>query len=90
MGKVVLSGYVIAPKNDLVAIIAALPEHIRLTRDEPGCIIFRVEQNAANPLRFNVYEEFIDRAAFDTHQKRIVGTSWAKASMNLSKYYDIS
>jgi len=90
MSKVILSGHVIAPESDLAAIKAALPEHIRLTRGEPGCIVFRVEQDAENPLRFDVYEEFVDKAAFKAHQARIIGTDWAQASSGLTKFYEIT
>ena len=88
--KVTLQGYVIAPKSDLSGVLQALPEHIRLTRAEPGCIVFRVEQDTTNPLRFSVYEEFESRAAFEAHQARIVGTNWEKASKNLTKFYELS
>ncbi|WP_404819203.1 putative quinol monooxygenase, partial [Vibrio tritonius] len=36
--------------------------HKALTRAEAGCLVFEVTQNPDNPLRFDVYEEFIDAA----------------------------
>ena len=89
MGKVILSGYVVATKEDLPAIVAALPEHIRLTRAESGCIVFNVKQDSENLCRFNVYEEFIDQISFDKHQARIKNTKWSHATKNLLRHYKI-
>jgi len=90
MGAVILSGYVLTTKPDLPKILAALPEHIRLTRAEPGCIVFSVTQDDDNPLRFDVYEEFESKEDFAKHQARIVGTNWSEASKSLEKFYEIS
>lgn len=86
---VTLSGYVLAAPEDLHAVLKALPEHVRLTRAETGCLVFNVTQDSTNPLRFTVYEEFTDQAAFKAHQERIKGTAWRAASQNMSRHYDI-
>lgn len=43
-----------------------------LTQAEPGCISFVVEQDANNPHRYNVAEEFVDAVAFKNHQTRVL------------------
>jgi quinol monooxygenase YgiN len=50
-------------------------ECIRLLRDlaaetikEPGCIQYLVHQSTTNPLKFALYESYIDQAALDAHR----------------------
>ncbi len=69
-------------KNELV-------NHKRLTLEEIGCITFSVTENSENPLRFDVYEEFTDKAAFEHHQKRVKASNWGKVTVNVERYYEI-
>jgi len=80
-----LSGTIAVPTNDLERVRAALPDHILLTRAEPGCRSFLVEEQAEGV--FLVSEEFTDRAAFEAHQKRLRGTPWAAVSANAIRSY---
>ena len=54
-----------------------LGELATATRAEPGCILYEVGRNEADPDRFVIVERFVSHAAFETHQatdhyKRIV------------------
>lgn len=89
MAKVVLSGFIIVADEDLAAVEGALQEHIRLTRGEAGCLAFKVEQHTNNPNRFNVYEEFSDRASFDHHQVRTKTSAWAIVAKDAARHYQI-
>ena len=89
MSKVILKGYVLAPDEDLSEIGAELPKHIKLTLQESGCLAFEVLQDPNNKNRFNVYEEFIDKGAFETHQARVKVSKWGLVSANLEKHYHI-
>lgn len=86
---VTLTGYIDVPPADLPAVKAALPQHIRATQDEPGCITFRVTQDAEIETRFHVYERFESAAAFKAHQARAKGTAWAKAAESAVRVYDV-
>lgn len=90
MSKVILQGYILVPDNDLDGVEAALPEHIQLTQQEAGCLVFEVTTDKANPNRFNVYEEFVDRDAFKRHQQRVSDSPWGKVTVNVSRHYEIS
>ncbi|EGR1091209.1 antibiotic biosynthesis monooxygenase, partial [Vibrio cholerae] len=59
MSKVILKGFILVPEPDLELVKNELVNHKRLTLDEPGCITFSVIENPENPLRFDVYEEFV-------------------------------
>ena len=78
------------PEADLEAVHAELPTHIRATREEPGCIAFDVAPSAADPCRFDVSEVFLDRAAFDEHQRRAGATRWAEVSARAQRHYEIT
>ncbi len=90
MSKVILQGYIIVADNDLEAVVAALDEHSRLTKQEPGCLTFQLSQNAKNINRFDVYEEFVDQAAFQHHQNRIKDSKWAQITSRVERYYQIT
>jgi quinol monooxygenase YgiN len=87
LSKVILEGYVLVPDSDLSAVMRELPNHIQLTRQEEGCLVFKVFQDIENKNRFNVYEEFISQDAFEFHQQRTSGTEWGKVSARLEKHY---
>jgi len=90
MSKVILKGYVLASDDDLPGIEAELPGHLALTRQEVGCLVFDVQQDTNDRNRFNVYEEFIDREAFDAHQTRAKSSRWGAVSARLEKHYHIT
>jgi quinol monooxygenase YgiN len=64
-----------------------LPDHIRLTRDEPGCEMFEVRP--ASPLVWDVAERFTDRAAFDAHQARTRASVWGRATTGIHRDFTI-
>ncbi|WPC75397.1 putative quinol monooxygenase [Vibrio porteresiae] len=89
MDKVVLSGYIIVPADDLAVVQQELLVHKALTRAEAGCLVFEVTQNADNPLRFDVYEEFIDAAAFNSHQQRVKASQWGAVTQAVERHYQV-
>ena len=90
MKKIILQGYISVPPESLQAIKAELPKHIALTRSEPGCIYFSVEQDQNNPNNFTVYEEFSSQAAFDHHQMRVLHSDWGRLTAGIERHYTIS
>ena len=90
MPKVVVRGTLTVPSNDLEAVLKVLPEHIRATQAEPGCIEFRVSQREDNARVFEVYEEFTDSKAFEAHQTRIRTSNWAGVSAHAIRDYQVS
>lgn len=70
------------------AVRAALPEHIRLTRAEPGCIAFDVTATR-DPLVWRVEERFTDRTAFEAHQVRTRASAWYLATAGIPRDYTI-
>lgn len=89
MAKVVLKGYILVTEFDLELVKSELKYHQRLTLEEPGCIVFSVTENLENPLRFDVYEEFVDKASFENHQKRVKTSHWGKVTVNVERHYQV-
>lgn len=85
-----LSGFLVCRSLEEADRVAALlPEHVRLTRAEPGCLRFEVWRSHADPCRFAVTERFRDRAAFEAHQARTAATIWARATRGIPRDYVI-
>lgn len=87
---VTLSGYIDVPEERLEAVRAALPEHVLLTRAEPGCLRFEVIESSSTPGRFAVSEEFDSPEAFRAHQLRASQSDWGRISEGLPRNYKIT
>ena len=65
-----------------------LPEHIRLSRAEPGCVSFNVEATE-NPLVWRLDESFVDHDAFKAHQDRTRASDWFAATAALARDFAV-
>ncbi|MGV8853314.1 MAG: antibiotic biosynthesis monooxygenase [Devosia sp.] len=90
MSKVRLAGYLEVPPDRFDQVAAALPDHIALTRAEPGCIGFEVSHDPVAPDRFVVAEIFADQAAFEQHQGRVKASVWGRVTAGLNRRYTIT
>lgn len=84
-----LNGYVDVPEDRVQDVRDALPIHVALTRAEPGCLSFVVEEDQNCPGRFLVSEVFVDRAAFEAHQTRTRASDWFQITQGLARHYVI-
>lgn len=89
MAKVILKGHIMVCDAEMTLIEAALPIHIELTQAEAGCLVFSVTKSDIKG-RFDVYEEFIDEAAFELHQARVKNSNWGLISQNVERHYEIA
>ena len=87
IGKVIVKGFIEVPSEDMDTVLSELPCHIALTREEEGCLIFEVNPDLTDKNRFNVYEEFRDKAAFEIHQERVKNSRWGEVSKNVLRHY---
>lgn len=89
-GAVELTGRLIcADPDEAAAVRRHLPEHVALTRAEPGCLRFAVEPTE-DPLVWSVAERFVDRAAFDAHQARVRSSPWFEATSGITRDYVVT
>jgi len=84
-----LSGYIDIPADRYADVAAALPDHIALTRAEPGNLTFHVTAHPTIPHRFDVSETFKDQAAFDFHQIRAGASPWAEITKGIPRHFKI-
>lgn len=68
--------------EDRSAVLAHLPDHIALTRAEPGCLSFEITETD-DPFTFEVMEAFRNRASFDAHQARTRDSAWFAATRHI-------
>lgn len=88
-GKITLQGHLLVPADQVGAVSEALVTHKELTLQEPGCIVFKVEQRADNLQIFDVYEEYADQASFDAHKARIASSDWGKVTKDVKRHYEV-
>ncbi len=82
---ITLTGHLICADGTEARIVREhLPEHIRLTRAEPGCLSFNVLPTA-DPLVWQVDESFTGRTAFEAHQARTRASAWYKATAHVRR-----
>ncbi|MFD1159022.1 putative quinol monooxygenase [Roseovarius aestuarii] len=90
VGEVRLSGRLIcASEKDAKIVRDYLPEHVRLTRKEPGCISFEVSKTD-DPMIWRVEECFRDRKAFELHQQRTRYSAWWFATASIPREYKVT
>lgn len=89
MSKVVLKGFILVPTYELTVVKHALERHTKLTREEPGCIQFDVTQSQENPCRFEVFEVFKNKEAFEHHQARVQASDWVRLTVNVERHYEV-
>ena len=77
-----------AAQDDLKIIETYLPDHIRLSRAEPGCISFNVTQTP-DPLVWLLDETYADHAAYNMHQARNRASVWWAKSQGLIRDFKL-
>lgn len=73
---------------DLIARL--MRDHERLSRAEPGCLVFEIYRSMSDPMRFAVREIFADRAAFAAHQARTRASDWWRQTAHIERDYRVS
>lgn len=76
-------------EQEAACLRAHLPDHIRLSRAEIGCLRFDVTPSE-NPLVWSVEESFTDQEAFDAHQARTRASQWFAATAHIRRDYTIT
>lgn len=83
--NIVIRGTITCTPEDLDMVLREVAHHIALTRAEPGCMHFSIEQSEANPCVFDVQERFVDQAAFDAHTRRTRASDWWEKSKHIPR-----
>ena len=90
VGKILLTGTMICAPHEVEHVLALLPEHIRLSRAEPGCLHFDLWQDEVRPTEFHVSEVFRSEAAFEAHQDRSRRSDWFRVTGHMARDFQKS
>jgi quinol monooxygenase YgiN len=85
-----VTGHILCPADDLELFRAALVDHVRLSRDEPGCLTFEITQDPADPCRWILDETFRDMAAFEAHRARARDSDWHRLTGHMDRDIRVS
>ena len=86
---IIVAGTLTCSSPEEAAIVRTyLPEHIRLSRAEPGCLKFNVVPTD-DPLVWRLDEAFVDRQAFEAHQARTRSSIWFQVSSDLGRDFRV-
>ena len=64
---ILVTGSVTARQDSIDEVRRLSLEHVRRSRQEPGCIAHAVHVDCENPLRLVFFEQWADRAALSAH-----------------------
>jgi len=70
-------------------VVELLPEHIEITRTEPGCLSFEVAPTD-DPLVWQVDELFASESAFAAHQARVAASTWGRETADIERRYSVT
>lgn len=87
MAKILLTGTMTCAPDEVDHVLALLPEHIRLSRAEPGCLQFDLWQDEVRPTEFHVTEVFRDARAFEAHQDRTQSSDWWRVTHHMARNF---
>jgi quinol monooxygenase YgiN len=65
-----------------------LPDHIALSRAEPGCLTFNVAPTD-DPLVWRLDESFADKDALKAHGDRTKSSAWFAATAGLVRNFEV-
>lgn len=82
---VALTGRLVcADAGQMMTALSLLPDHIALSRAEPGCLRFDLWQDE-DPLVWHLSELFIDADAFAAHGARTADSEWGRESAAIGR-----
>ena len=76
---ILVTGSILANADNLEEILTLSLEHVKRSRNEPGCLAHAVHQDAENPLRLVFVEQWADRSALAAHFAVPESRTFAKA-----------
>lgn len=90
MSEVTLTGELVcASSSDAEVVERMLPQHVLLTRAEPGCLHFEVTRRGSS-LVWDVTERFDNEDAFRAHQERVAESAWGVETALIRRDYTVT
>lgn len=90
MTEVTLTGELVcASPSEAEVVEDLLPQHVLLTRTEPGCLHFEVTRRGSS-LVWDVAERFDNEVAFRAHQERVAASAWGAETASIRRDYTVT
>jgi quinol monooxygenase YgiN len=64
---IIITGSITASEDTIEELLRLSLEHVRRSREEPGCLSHGVSRDVENPLRLLFFEQWADMAAVTAH-----------------------
>jgi quinol monooxygenase YgiN len=81
---IIVTGSIVARPESIEPLLALSLDHVRRSRDEPGCELHAVHRDAENPLRLVFVEHWRDEAALRAHFAVPASRAFVKAAAKLA------
>jgi quinol monooxygenase YgiN len=82
---IIVNGSITGTEATIDELLARSLEHVRRSREEPGCISHAVALDAENPLRLVFFEQWEDIAALKTHFGVPAAIEFARLAVDLGE-----
>jgi quinol monooxygenase YgiN len=79
-------------ENDVLAILKKM---ITLSRAEPGCRLYMVNQSPENPRKLLLYEQYVDKGGYEAHmataafKENILGKVVPMLESRVREFYEV-
>jgi quinol monooxygenase YgiN len=80
---IIITGTLTASEATIDELLKLSLEHVRRSREEPGCLSHRVSRDVENPLRLVFFEQWEDMAAVKVHFVVPASAEFGKAAVAL-------
>lgn len=84
-----ITGTLTASGEDIERARRLIPEHIALSRAEPGCLKFELTEDANQPGLWRLDELYRDENAFAHHKQRTKASRWGQESTDMVRDFVI-
>jgi quinol monooxygenase YgiN len=82
---IIITGSITASEATIDELLAGSLEHVRRSREEPGCLSHGVARDAENPLRLVFFEQWEDMAAVKVHFGVAASAEFARSVVELAE-----
>jgi quinol monooxygenase YgiN len=82
---IIITGSITASAATIDDLLAGSLEHVRRSREEPGCLSHGVALDVENPLRLVFFEQWADMAAVKTHFAVPAAAAFAQSAVALAE-----
>jgi quinol monooxygenase YgiN len=82
---IIITGSITASESTVDELLASSVEHVRRSREEPGCLSHGVSRDVENPLRLVFFEQWADLAAVSAHFAVPASAEFARTAVALAE-----